>query len=290
MNLVGKIFIVLICFLSLVFMTMALMVYATHKNYRTVLLRPRNQAPRPEDVGLVIQLEDARTENQNLRTDLDKAKRELEGEQTAKQDALTKLQNEVDELKQDRSQLEQEKATLTQKEREEVAAMKAAQDESNRLGKELKNLRDDIEQAQKDRRLHEKEVGRLTDEEYQLRNELKLLKDRHATLAADLAKAQTVLRHFGKSIDTDISGTPPRVDGIVEAVQGKGLVEINLGTDDGLMKGHKLEVVRIGPTGSKYVGRIEVVQAAADRAVCRIDPQYQKSDVQVDDRVFSKLE
>jgi len=38
MNLIGKIFIVLIFVLSLVFMTLAVFVYATHRNYRNEIL------------------------------------------------------------------------------------------------------------------------------------------------------------------------------------------------------------------------------------------------------------
>jgi hypothetical protein len=281
MNLIGKIFIVLIFVLSLVFMTLAVFVYATHRNYRNEVLGEN---------GLKNQLSNLRKEKDDFATQLEAKKKELAAEQTAKIDALTKLENEVETLKQDRMLLEKEKATLTDAGRRDVAAMKAAQDESNKFGEEVKGLRGDIEKAQKDRRLHEKGINLLTDEDNQLKNELKLLKDRSATLAADLAKAQAVLRHFGMNKDTDISGEPPPVDGLVKAVQGGGLVEINLGADDGLMKGHKLEVVRVGSTGSKYVGRIEVVQATADRAVCRIDPKYQKSDVQVDDRVYSKLQ
>ncbi|MBN2580153.1 MAG: hypothetical protein JXB10_14285 [Pirellulales bacterium] len=290
MNLVGKIFTVLIFVLSLVFMTLAVMVYATHKNYRTVVLNPRDKANIQNPIGLKWQLEDARTENSRLKEEKDKIERDFTEEKAAKIDALTKLENELTELKEERVQREREKATLTEDWRRATAAMKAAQDESNKFGEEAKTLRLDLETARKDRRLHEQEVNRLTDEAHQLKNDLRLLKDRSTILSADLAKAQTVLRHFGMNLDTDISGSPPPVDGIVEAVQGGGLVEVNLGTDDGLMKGHRLEVVRVGPAGSKYVGRVEVVHVAADRAVCRIIPQFQKSDVQVDDRVYSRLQ
>jgi hypothetical protein len=288
MNLVGKIFTVLIFVLSLVFMTLALMVYETQKNYRLLVLNDKPSVD--HDLGLAYQLIDLKKQKQNLLDQLAKANREIDRERETKINDLAKLENELVELKQDREQREREKATLTEDLRRTVAAMKAAQDESNKFGEEVKHLREDIEAAQKDRRLHEKEINRLTDEMHQMKNDLRLLKDRSTTLAADLAKARTVLRHFGMNENTDISGTPPQVDGVVEAVQGGGLVEIDLGTDDGLMKGHRLEVVRVGPTGSKYVGRIEVVHVAADRAVCRIDPKYQKSDIQVDDRVYSKLE
>ncbi len=45
--------------------------------------------------------------------------------------------------------------------------------------------------------------------------------------------------------------------GSILAVPQQNLVEINIGADDGLRKGHKLEVVRMNG-GTTYVGRIEV--------------------------------
>jgi hypothetical protein len=288
MNLVGKIFTVLIIVLSLVFMTLAVLVYSTHKNWRTVVLNDKAAVAKP--LGLVYQLKDLQNQKTNLSDELDKVKRERAKETAEKDDRLARADNEIAELKQDRIQREREKATLTDDLRKAVGAMNAAQAESSKYSKEALELRRDLEMAQRDRRLHEKEVNRLADQDEQLRDELKTINDRHLILAADLSKAQTVLRHFGMNKDTDISGTPPpQLTGIVEAVPGKGLVEINLGADDGLMKGHKLQVVRVG-SPSKYVGQIEVVKVAADRSVCRIDPRYQKSDMQVDDRVFSKLE
>ena len=44
MNLLGKIFIVAIMIMSVVFMTLALMVYATHKNWKDVVERPHRSA------------------------------------------------------------------------------------------------------------------------------------------------------------------------------------------------------------------------------------------------------
>ena len=40
---------------------------------------------------------------------------------------------------------------------------------------------------------------------------------------------------------------------------------------------------------STYVGRIEVVKTSPDRAVCKIDPSFQKSNMMVDDRVATKI-
>jgi hypothetical protein len=66
-----------------------------------------------------------------------------------------------------------------------------------------------------------------------------------------------------------------------------GLVEISAGSDDGLRKGDKFEVVRRGDgSKSSYVGRIEVVEITTDHAVCRSDPKMLRSPIQRGDRVF----
>ena len=66
MTLVGKIFTVLILIMSVAFMMLAVTVFATHRNWREVVLRPRDD---PKGPGLKIQCED-----------LTKMKRELEDE------------------------------------------------------------------------------------------------------------------------------------------------------------------------------------------------------------------
>jgi len=71
---------------------------------------------------------------------------------------------------------------------------------------------------------------------------------------------------------------------------GAGLVEISIGSDQGLLKGHRLEVYRTSGGQSTYVGRIEVVSTAPDKAVCKIDPKFQNSNMMKWDRVASKID
>ena len=139
--------------------------------------------------------------------------------------------------------------------------MNATQTNATDYRKQLDKLRTELVQAQKDRDAHFKEVVRLTDELNQAVNEKEQLRKRTAELAKDLAKADEALRYFdiNKNSDYKTQG-PPKVDGIVTSVLEAGLVEISLGSDDGLRKGHQLEVYRIGGGQSTYVGRIEVVK------------------------------
>ena len=72
---------------------------------------------------------------------------------------------------------------------------------------------------------------------------------------------------------------PPRVPGNAD------FVEISIGSDDGLLKGHQLDVVR----GDKYLGKIRVVEATADKAVCEVVHKNKYGIIQRGDNVTTKL-
>ncbi len=290
MNLVGRIFIVAILVMSLVFMAFAMAVYATHKNWRDEVLRTQDQVAPGKPLGLKYQLAKAKADNAQLKTEADKLTQERDAEKEEKVQAVAKLQTEL-KLRQDElAALQAKQAELEKAQREAVAAMQATQANATDYRKELDTHRTTLENARKDRDAHFKRVTELTDQLNQAQNEEDLLKKRTAELAKDLAKADDVLRKHNLDKNTDYSKVPPIVDGIITATPGKGLVEISIGADEGLLKGHKLEVFRIGAGQSEYVGRIEVVQAAPDKAVCKIDPKFQNSNMMVGDRVASKIE
>jgi len=278
MNLVGKIFTVLIFVMSIFFMTMALMVYATHKNWKDVVLAKG---------GLKEQLTQVRTEKDDLTTARDKLQKDLDDLKGAKQKELAALENEITLKNQEIKERESSEAKLKQTEREAVAAMTAALAQNETLHKEIVDLRQKEEQAQADRDKHFQEVQRLTDELHDRVNELSTLKERSRTLSADLAKATDTLRLFklNPNIDYTLKQPPDVVEGQVAAVRSGGLIEISLGADQGLLKGHKLEVYRAG----KYLGRVNVVEIKPDRAVCKIDPIYQQGEFKNGDSVTSKL-
>ena len=76
----------------------------------------------------------------------------------------------------------------------------------------------------------------------------------------------------------------PTLDGLVLAANKDGLVEISLGSDDGLERGHTLEVFR----GSRYLGRIEVFQDFARQSP---SPRYYRSSAKAPSRrtIMSQL-
>jgi Skp family chaperone for outer membrane proteins len=277
MNLVGKIFIVMIFVMSLVFMSMAMAVYATHRNYQAMFI----------DTGK--ELNDVKVVNKGLAEELANLKMQIDTIKASNLQSLTKVETERTVLQKDRTQLEKEKADLEKEKRDSVAAMNATQKNATDYRTELEKRRADVLQAQQDRDAHFKHVVELTDELNQAANEKKLLQDRMRDLAKDLAIAREALRWFHINEKSDYKGNPPDVDGRVLAVQGSGLIEISIGSDSGLRKGHRLKIVRYGDGGSSYVGEVEVVETTPDKSVCRIDPKFQNSDVRSGDRVVSQI-
>lgn len=291
MNLVGKIFIVLILVMSLVFMSFALAVYATHKNYYELVMNPPDKATSEKPAGLKFQLADQKKLVQDRTEERDKLKTTLDAERTAHRAALAKLETENTELKSQRDLDQKKLDDLTKSQREAVAAMQANQVSQAALRKEVDTLREDIRKAQQERDDIRKRMIAQTDELHQAAMELKTLRARNKTIVDDLAKAREVLRKFELKDDpAAYTGVPPSgLKGVVMATPGSGLIEISIGADDGLMKGHQLEVYRIAEGVSSYLGRVEVIEVAPDKAVCKVVPGISRGTIQVGDRVAAKL-
>ena len=281
MNLVGKILTGLIALFSIVFMTLVLAVYATHKNWREEVLGPN---------GLSKLLADAQASNKALNEELTKRIKDLEAEKVAKKDALAKLENELSVLKEEYATRKKNQDDLEKAARESVAAMNATQTNATDYRKSLDGLRAEIAAAQKERDDHFNRVVKLTEDLNQAENDKEQLRKRNVDLAKDVARADELLRKLGYDKSRNYSDVPPEVDGVILATPGEKLVEISIGSDQGLLQGHRLEVYRVSGGQSTYVGRIEVVKTAPDRAVCKIDPKFQNSNVMVGDRVASKID
>ena len=87
MNLIGKIFVVLIFVMSLVFMSFAVAVYGTHQNWKVEAAKRR----RPWSTRPAASCKRPRTKKTQLEADIAK-------EAVAKRQALAKLETERDEL------------------------------------------------------------------------------------------------------------------------------------------------------------------------------------------------
>ena len=277
MNLVGKIFTFLIFLMSLVFGTLALCISATHTNWRTAAEAKAQQydGEKKENAELV------------------KKKKELEEERKIEADRATKriakLEQENQDLTKERVDNEAEIAKLQTSVRDAVGGMRAAHETLAKFRQEVEVLREEIKVAQADRDKNFKTVVTLTDDVHNAVAERQRLDKINQTLIQQLAEVKECIGYFKIDLKNYKAKDPPAgTRGQVTAANRPDMVEISLGSDDGIRKGHKLEVVRVDGN-STYVGRIEVIETSPDRAVCRPVPNMLRSPIQRGDRVFDRL-
>jgi uncharacterized protein YlxW (UPF0749 family) len=282
MNLVGKILTALIALFSIVFMAFALAVYATHTNWREKVMNA--------DTGLQALLKKEQDSKKELENQRDRLKAELDAERKAARDTAAALKTEADNLR--RADADQKKALtdVQDRERKAVAALTATQNQAGSLTTERDQLRKDLAEARKQREDAFTKTVALTDQLHQAANELRTLKERNITIVQDLQKYKDLALMMNVTdVDAALAKNPPEISGQVMTNPSKGLLEISLGADQGLHKGHRLEVFRTGASGPTYLGRVEVVETVPDRSVCKIIPEYQKGAIQKGDHVASNL-
>jgi len=276
MNLIGKIFVVAIFVLCLVVMSITMTVYSAHKNWRT------------EAVTAQHKLEKADSDLKEKMAEKDRLEKELKEELDAKRSALAAVENKRIVAEKECKDLEAKQAELERDKRDAVAAMAATQASTKASREELERERSQIAKTSQERDAMFNQLRQKTTEFDEAADEKALLERRTGELGKDLAKAEQL--RIKLAVDKiDESKVPPKVDAIVTSVVGGGLVEISLGSDAGLQKGHVLHVYRVGAGRSDYVGRIEVVRTTPNTAACKVDPKYLNSNIQVNDRVVSKI-
>ncbi|MGL5095598.1 MAG: hypothetical protein ACRDD1_08425, partial [Planctomycetia bacterium] len=166
---------------------------------------------------------------------------------------------------------------------------------------EAKQRRTEVEQLRETRDGLLKRNGELTNEKESLNdklaqteNSLELATSRNTQLAETLDGLQKfVVKRVGampsaaELRDAGEQPPPPDVEGIVTGLdQGGQYVQISLGEDDGLRKGHVLNVWRYTPEAT-FLGKIKVSAIQANTAVAK--PISVKGRIQENDRVGARV-
>ncbi len=279
MNLLGKIFVVLIVVMSLVFMTLALAVYATHKNWKDIVEGPN---------GLKSQLDTTRAELDQKVADYNRLESQLKGEVESAQQQVKKLEAERVALTDRNAGIQAELDQLKAERRDATAAVAATQQNNQRLADEVTKLRTDIRDNEQARDQAFATTLKATEDLHQTKGELDSTVERNRQLTSQVSGLTAVMDANGIDSKTPPDSVVPTVDGLVSQVRqaaGAQLVEVTIGADDGLKQGNTVEVYR----GGRYLGRLEILKTSPDRAVGRVDRRFQQGQIQEGDRVATRL-
>ena len=279
MTFLGKIFSTAIAILSIVFMTLALAVNASHRNWRDVVMDP--------STGLKQRVEQVESQNQELTDARTRTETALAREQAARAAALAALQSKLSTLT-ERLRTAEARASNLQAEVSSLAQTdKSRAEQLARLTEANKVLEDKIiaERADRDQ-LFAKSL-QLTDEYNQALGLLDTLNKVNETLVSDLSRYKEVMDARGINVKDPVDGAPPERNGVVLAVnQPNKLVEVSIGYDEGLRDGHTLRVTR----GGRYLGKLLVRYTEPDSAVAEILEDYLQGPILKDDRVDTIVE
>lgn len=276
MNLLGKIFVVLILVMSVVFMTLALAVYATHKNWKEVA------------ADLNSQLNTAKGQLAQQVDDYNRLEGQLKGELESRLQQVRKLEAERETLAQRNAGIQSELDQLKSERRDATAAVAATQQNNQRLADEVTTLRADIRTNEQARDQAFATTLKATEDLHQAKGELDNTVERNRQLTSQVANYTAIIDAGGLDKNTPPDAVVPTVDGLVSRVRqsaGAQLVEVTIGADDGLKQGNTVEVYR----GGRYLGRLDIVRTSPDRAVGRVDRRFQQGQIQEGDRVATRL-
>jgi hypothetical protein len=228
-----------------------------------------------------------------------------------KSDAQSKVQQATDEsnrVKGLNAGLEQQVATLTTQLNTTKTEASTQRDQAIIASQEAKDRYNEaIEQRKINTNLHESTNDLITrlrvaeDKNFNLAVEMNQIREKQSTLLADFADAKRILRDAGLDLNTRTAATskapPPLVVGLVLETKktdrtGNELVEISVGSDDGLLEGHSLYVYRTGLIGgdrARYLGKIQLLHVTPDRAVGSIVERAKNGVIEKGDNVSTQL-
>ena len=276
MNFLGKILTVFILIVSLLLMYVALTVYATHKNWKA------------DAEGLQKQLAQANATNQELESKLEDLETTLTAEAEDLRRQAAKLETEREVLTSLNTAQQEELLQLRQKSRSDTAAVASTQENNEKLTEQVETLREQIRDHQQRRDEAFEEMIAATDGLHQAKSKVDSLQERNVQLVAQLGEANNVILNNGldpAAADSKI----PEVRGEVLATRrraGTQLIEVTIGSDDGVKPGHTVEIYR----GQRYLGRAEIITTEPDKAVGRVLRRFQGGgQIQEGDNVATKL-
>lgn len=288
MSFLGKLLVALQLFLSVVFLIFAGAVFSTQTNWK--VKKEAGDANYQKLEADKKQVEEAFAAYKT-RTEID-----LKNEQQRASTAEGQVRTLTDQVKQWDAEL-----TIAKTERDEQTDLAKVSVEEARQRREeallQRGINNDLQKL-----LNEKNdrVKALEDVKFNLLVSEKALQDKHTKLLNDLALMQKIIAANGLSTDPQsvagLQTPPPAVDGEVLETKragrsGSDLVEISIGSDDGLAEGHKLSVYRsqTADKAAKFLGDIKLVYVTPDRSVGAVVLRAKNGVIERGDNVTSKL-
>ena len=277
MNLMGKIFTLLIFFMSICFLVIAVMVGASHRNWKLAATEMKAQA------------DQARSRVRDVQASTTEMEKRLASERVARTFQLSQLESQLTRAKADLILKESQLRKETEIAQGHLANLEQAELRLKQQDAELADLRTNNDKLVEDIRSKFKDVRDLTNQNFDLANQKALLEEQQSDLAATVAKQSKVMTANGLTENSHVDHIPAKLDGVVTQVS-ESLFAISLGTDDGIRNGHQVDIFRkASGTKARFIGKGTVVNTREDLAAVRINRDFMVDTVKEGDHVTTKF-
>lgn len=282
MTTVGKILVVLHLVLSVMFMAFAGAVYTAQTNWRASQKTTADALAKAN-----TKMRDMQSEFDKTLADLTDKKNRLENDVITLKGVNKALDAQVITFNADNTQLRKEVDQLRDMgalTTTEAGERKTEADLQRGVNGDLYTSRENFVQKLND----------TEDERFKLALEIQRISEKYEQLLND----NKVMKSFlgSKKLTTDpkemvVQTTPPpplngRVTDVRKADRGsREYIEISLGSDSGLVAGHRLTVFH----GDRWLGDIRLTLVEADKAVGYVDRRAKNATFQVDDEVTTRF-
>jgi cell division protein FtsL len=263
MTFVGKILVIVIMVFALFFLAVSTVVFATHRDWRAEVTKKQTQ---------ISELQKKQSDAEKRAGDAAAA---LQAAKDAHDQQVKTLESRIADLERDnttkQTQWSEQNNLLATAEQ----TTKTSIDEAAARKQETDKLRDSLSEVQKLNNEFKFTETTLRQNIAELTRQLDSAVATNKNLRESVALLSGRLREIGVSDDVNqmravSNRVPPRVEGVVLTVSPRNdRVEISIGSDDGLVTGHELELYRMNPT-PEYLGRIKIESTDPDQAVGKV--------------------
>ncbi len=191
MNLAGKIIVVMITAMSIIFGTFALTLYVTHQDWRGLVDNTKEEPGKP--LGLRPQLTTLEEQNKKLGDELGVIKADIDAAKKNKLDRLTELEFARAAQQKKLDDFAKKRADLNEVASQQAEKMKTVQATIDEKRAELKKLREETEATKAARIASFDKAAKTTVEVNQAQVELDRLKTRSIPLEDQLTRLKKVI-------------------------------------------------------------------------------------------------
>ena len=261
MTYVGKILVIVIMVFAILFLAFSVVVFNTEMNWNVKVkaLTSDIQKVQADKARIEGDLSTQKSYVTDARDQLEKAKVKFAAD----------IKDVADQNDRRARDIEQNRKSV------EVALqeVKRAQDEAEARISEATVLRDNLAKVQKQRDEFKLQQTELDQKILLLTRELEVAQSNNKNLLNRVNVLRTSLREHNLADDpADLvaKATPPVVEGEVVAVSANNqIVEVSIGSNDGLTAGNELFLYSINPT-PEYLGKIQITQTDVQQSVGRV--------------------